>query len=231
MGAMQPKKIEHLEKKIAKEFGQTSKKNAHAVDESKRRLVKLADLRPTQITVGMRQVALKQKRVEALEHKQKELMDFILERPIRVVLGPGGKIYVIDHHHLGLALIRAGYDTAPVQVDDDFSKLSEENFWKKMQAKKYVHPCDENGTRQPLSALPESLIAMKDDPYRALAGFVRDAGGFKKVFTPFAEFKWADYFRKLIPLDVVTKDFDKAVKQAVKLAHEPKAKKLPGYTK
>ena len=57
----------------------------------------------------------------------------------------------------------------------------------------------------------------------------RNEGAFKKDWTPFAEFKWADYFRALIPKELVKKDFDKALKKAVELARAPGASRLPGY--
>jgi len=66
----------------------------------------LRTLRPTQMTVGMLQVKHKRLRLRALEKRPAELLDFILEHPIRVVLGPKEKAYVIDHHHLALAIMK-----------------------------------------------------------------------------------------------------------------------------
>ncbi len=142
------------------------------------------------MTVGMRQVALKQERLRKLARRPTELTEFILERPIRLVLGPGGKAYVIDHHHLALALIRESYEIAPVQVAADYSALSVVDFWQKMQDMKYVHPHDAEGKKRPLNEIPENLSELQDDPYRSLAGFARKADAFKKVKTPFAEFQW-----------------------------------------
>jgi hypothetical protein len=201
----------------------------------------LTRLRCTQITVGMKQVERKQEKLRKLQKDPTALMDLLLEKPIRVVMGPDGNAYIIDHHHLALAMLREGYETAPVDIVKDFSqpgadgkKMSMTEFWKTMEDLKYVHPVDANGKKQPVSAIPQRLTALKDDPYRALAGFVRDEGGFKKVDTPFTEFDWADYFRALIPRDELEKDFekdvDKAVKKAMKLAHLPGAAHLPGYS-
>jgi len=201
-------------------------------DKSKSKLVtvKLRKLRPTQLAVGMKQVELKQERLRKLAKEKKDkLEDFITERPIRVVMGPDGDAYIIDHHHLGLALIREGHTTASVQVEADYSHLSTAEFWKKMQEMNYVYPYDADGKKRAVADIPDSLTKMQDDPYRALAGFARNEGAFKKDWTPFAEFKWADYFRKLIPKADVEKDFDKALKKAVELAREPAASKLPGY--
>ena len=103
----------------------TAKFNAKSIRKQKsQKVIELSQLRPTQITVGMLQVEHKQERLRELQHRPSELLDFLLERPIRVVLGPGGKVYVIDHHHLALALIREKYETAPVEIEANFSKLS-----------------------------------------------------------------------------------------------------------
>lgn len=201
-------------------------------DKSKPKLVtvKLKKLRPTQLAVGLRQVELKQERLRKLaKDKKDKLDDFITERPIRVVMGPDNDAYIIDHHHLGLALMREGHTTAPVEVVADYSGLSVAAFWKKMEEMNYVYPYDADGKKRAVGEIPDSLTKMQDDPYRALAGFARNEGAFKKDWTPFAEFKWADYFRKLIPKADVEKDFDKALKKAVELARDPAASHLPGY--
>lgn len=203
----------------------------HAAAEKKRLpKMKLRDLLPTQITVGMRQVNHKQKRLHAMKRDPKKLEEFLKARPIPVVLGPGGKAYIIDHHHLGLAMLNEGFETARVEVVADFSdKPGQAEFWKAMEEKKYVHPYDENGQQKSVEDIPKRLSDLKDDPYRALAGFVREHLGFAKVGTPFAEFQWADYFRKIIPKDAVKDHFHRALRQAVKAARLPGAAHLPGY--
>ena len=158
-----------------------------------------------------------------------ELVSFILEHPIRVVLGPRSKAWVIDHHHLALALIRERFETAPMQVEEDLSSLSATAFWEKMQALDFVHPYDAAGKKKPLDDIPNSLELLKDDPYRSLAGFVREAGGFTKVKTPYAEFLWADYYRSRIKEKLLNKHLSKALKQAMALARDQDAKELPGF--
>ncbi|MGA3067389.1 MAG: ParB-like protein [Tepidisphaeraceae bacterium] len=191
--------------------------------------VELSKLRPTQMTVGMLQVKSKRKQIRSLEKRPGELVQFILENPIRVVLGPADRAYVIDHHHLALALTREDFQTAPMQIQADFSALSLKPFWKRMQRRKFVHPINAHGRRKSLSDLPRNLNDLKDDPYRSLAGFVREAGGYGKVATPFAEFKWADFFRSRISKKLVRDDFDKALARAKALSKSKAAARLPGY--
>lgn len=193
--------------------------------------IEIARLRPTQITVGMLQVKHKRKRLRALMRRPSELVDFILEHPIRVVLGPRRQAYVIDHHHLALALMEERFETAPVQVEHDFSTLKTAAFWRVMKAKGFAHPYDADGKEKPQRTIPGCLDELEDDPYRSLAGFVRLAGGFEKVCTPYAEFLWADFYRAHIKKKFLKKDFDKTLKQAITLSRGPEAKKLPGFIK
>jgi Putative ParB-like nuclease len=58
---------------------------------------------------------------------------------------------------------------------------------------------NESGVDIEASQLPRTLEAMADDPYRSLAWFVRQKGGFCKSPKEFAEFDWADRFRSKSP--------------------------------
>jgi len=193
--------------------------------------IPLVKLRATQIGVGELEVEQKRERLRTLEEQPLELQKYFVSHAIPVVMGPKGKAYITDHHHLGRALVKENYKAAPVRIDLDLSYLSKKKFRAKMVELGFVYPYDENGVKQPLSVIfqSKSLLDMKDDPYRSLAGFVRSAGGFSKVEVPYTEFQWANFFRTRISLDLINKDFDEAVRQATKLAHTKEAKGLPGY--
>jgi hypothetical protein len=192
--------------------------------------IEVKRLRPTQIAVGMRLVRLKRKGLRRVALKPQELVDYILAHPIRVVSGPSNAVLIVDHHHLGLALLKEGFKTAPVEVMADLSALTVNAFWKEMAKRRWVHPVDGAGKKQSVSGIPSSLTDMQDDPYRSLAGFVRLAGGFEKTAEPYVEFLWADYFRPLIKPKRLSKDFDAAVERGKTLARAAEARGLPGYT-
>jgi hypothetical protein len=85
------------------------------------------------------------------------------------------------------------------------------------------------------SQLPKTLEAMADDPYRSLAWFVRQKGGFCKSAREFAEFAWADWFRSKSPLEIQNlpsdpNDKNATVDEAVEMAHSSEAENLPGYS-
>jgi hypothetical protein len=189
--------------------------------------VEIHRLRPTQITVGLIEVHDKRAKLEAL--KKHEQRDFLEAHPIPGVWGPDDKVYIIDHHHLGRAACEAGVDTGFFCIEGDFSKVPVAQFWPKMNDVKWTHPVDQNGRLRPFTDIPNHLEKLQDDPYRSLAGYVRDAGGYDKTPTAFAEFLWADFFRPRVVIGPTRADFDTSVAAAIKLATSSAASHLPGY--
>jgi hypothetical protein len=185
------------------------------------------ELRPTQLTVGMIEVASKRRHLEALGPAPRE--EYLRAHAVPAVVGPGRHLYITDHHHLARAALEAGITTVWYENQKDLSHLGESAFWSEMDEQLWVHPLDEHGVRHLYSAIPAGLGALSDDVYRSLAGFVRDAGGFDKTPTAFAEFVWADFFRRSVAVESVRADFDAAVKLGMKLARSKQAKHLPGY--
>jgi hypothetical protein len=188
---------------------------------------KIEHLRPTQITVGMIEVEDKREYLKKLHHD--EVKEFLRDHPIPAVFGPDQKLYLTDHHHLGRALSDAKIEHGFFLVEADFSSLDLPRFWSTMDAAKWVHPIDEHGKRLGIDALPKHIDQLRDDPYRSLAGYVRNAGGYEKTPTAFAEFLWADFFRPRVRIGPTRADFEVAVKKALTLAGSKEASKLPGY--
>jgi hypothetical protein len=187
----------------------------------------IAELRPTQITVGMREVRAKQKRWEEQDGKKKA--EFLGRHMIPVIRGPKGQYFVVDHHHLSLALHNEGVDSVLVTVMADLRMLAEDQFWVFLDNRSWVHPYDARGRRCRYDEIPRRITGLKDDPFRSLAGELRRSGGFAKDTTPFSEFLWADYLRRRIGRALAKNDFAKAMKQAMKLAKSPDAHYLPGW--
>jgi hypothetical protein len=189
--------------------------------------VEMHRLRPTQITVGL--IEVHDKRNQLLSLKKKEQPEFLQAHPIPAVWGPDGKLYITDHHHLGRACSDAGVETGFFLVEDDFSKVPMAEFWPRMAAAHWVHPIDQVGKPRPFEDIPAHLEKLVDDPYRSLAGYVRNAGGFEKTPTAFAEFLWADFFRPRVRIGPTRPDFDRSVESAMKIATSAEAAHLPGY--
>ncbi|KUM27641.1 chromosome partitioning protein ParB [Mesorhizobium loti] len=189
--------------------------------------VAVKELRPTQITVGMREVELKRQMIRA--RSDKETGTFLGRHMVPVVLGPKKRNYVVDHHHMARALLEEGVKDVLVTVTSDLSKLDKDAFLTVLDNRGWMHPFDEHGRRRDYDALPKSMADLVDDPYRSLAGELRRQGGFAKDTTPFSEFLWADFLRRRIDRDAVAKSFDKAMKRALALAKSEDANYLPGW--
>ena len=189
--------------------------------------VTIDELRPTQITVGMREVAAKRKHWR--EMGGKDGGKFLGKHMIPVILGPKHRHYVIDHHHLARALHDEGVKDVAVTVVANLSRLEADAFWTVMDNRNWMHPFGVDGRRRPYRDIPKAVRGLIDDPFRSLAGELRRAGGFAKDTTPFSEFLWADFLRRRLKRKLVERDFARAVEKALELARSPEANYLPGW--
>lgn len=189
--------------------------------------VSILSLRPTQMTVGMKEVGEKRKRWR--EHKLKKRAKLLGTHMIPVVVGPDRKNYVIDHHHLARALHEEGEKNVLVSVVADLTMVDRKAFWVVLDNHRWVYPYDAKGERRDYGDLPKDVTGLKDDPFRSLAGELRRAGGFAKDTTPFSEFLWADFLRRRMSRKTVDNDFEKAIAQALSLGKSEDAVYLPGW--
>jgi hypothetical protein len=195
---------------------------------SKLHEVKIHRLHPTQITVGMAEVL--EKKASLAELHGDHLRDFLAAHPMPAVEGPNDKLYITDHHHLARALSEEQIAAAFFLIEADFSTLAPGPFWLAMESNHWVHPYDEHGILRAVGDIPKEVVQLRDDPYRSLAGFVRNAGGYRKTETAYAEFLWANFFRSRIVIGQGSQAFAMAVAQGIVLAHAEAARGLPGYT-
>jgi hypothetical protein len=189
--------------------------------------VPIADLRPTQITVGYREVA--EKRRAWREKSDSKGSEYLGRHMVPVVQGPKDRYYVVDHHHLCRALLEEDVKDVLVDVLVDLRSLKGEEFWLYLDHRALCHPYDRAGERVGYDEIPKKIGDLPDDPYRSLAGELRRAGGFAKDITPFSEFIWANYLRRRVKKKLVEDDFGAALTKSLKLAKSPDAGFLPGW--
>jgi len=189
--------------------------------------VPILALRPTQITVGMREVEAKRKGWR--QHPERRKAEFLGVHLIPVIRGPKDQHFVIDHHHLALALHREGVVEVATTIVADLRSLPREAFWIYLDNRGWLHPYDEEGRRRSYRSLPKRITELKDDPYRSLAGELRLRGGFAKDTTPFSEFLWADFLRRRIKRKLIEREFKTALARAIELAKSAEADYLPGW--
>ncbi len=193
-------------------------------------LARVSELRPTQIALGYEVVKQKRKKIKTLLDDPKELREYLKEKPEPAVLGPGRELYITDHHHLARALRDLDVEWTFVRISVDLSHLAVADFWKLMETRGWLYLYDEHG-RGPLkyAAMPLDVKDMPDDPYRSLAGLVREEGGFAKTSMTYVEFLWAQFFRPRISLAPGSDALKKALPRAMELARSEEARHLPGY--
>ncbi|MBV9843417.1 MAG: chromosome partitioning protein ParB [Sphingomonadaceae bacterium] len=189
--------------------------------------VAIDDLRPTQMTVGYREVERKRRDWETRTGEDRP--DYLGRHMIPVVLGPKQRFWLIDNHHLARALHEEGVGEVLVRVVADLHKVHGRLFRTYMDNRNWLHPFDAKGRRRAVNRIPKHVADLADDPYRSLAGELRRVGGFAKDQTPFSEFLWADYLRRHVGADLIEKDFAAAVRGALELARKTKADYLPGW--
>jgi hypothetical protein len=192
--------------------------------------VPIEKVHPTQFAVGYWEV--NQRAAEIARQSRKKLETYLKEHLALLVVGPGGTPYLVDGHHLCMAVLKTGRDkTVEARVEANWRDLPAAEFWSKMRKSNYVYPYDNQG-RGPLDVekLPQKVSELTDDPYRSLAWVVRERGGFQKTTASFSEFQWANFFRKRIEIGPKLEDFKRAVDTALQISHTAAAKGLPGYT-
>ena len=189
--------------------------------------VPIDDLRPTQITIGMREVNAKRKAWRAKGGDRGA--EFLGRHMVPVILGPKSRPCIIDHHHLALALHDEGVETLLVTVLADLSRLKPDAFWIVLDNHNWMHPFDDKGRRRRYEEIPKSVRDLIHDPFRSLASELRLVGGFAKDTTPYSEFLWADFLRRRIKRKIVETDFRRALERARKLAKSEDANYLPGW--
>src|SRR4249920_3603856 len=117
--------------------------------------VAIADLRPTQVTVGIREV--KEKRKRWSDESKKKGAEFLGKHMIPVVLGPKDRHYVIDHHHLARALHDEGVKDVLIAVVANLGRLEAEAFWFVLENRNWMHAFDDKGRRRGHTDIPKTV--------------------------------------------------------------------------
>ena len=100
--------------------------------------VRVDELRPTQFAVGMDEVNDRYARIHKMG--KDEFRKYLKDKVGSVVIGPGGELYLVDGHHLALALTHDGRPQMLVKVLDDWSHLTQEEFYARMIRRKRLGP-------------------------------------------------------------------------------------------
>ena len=190
--------------------------------------VSLKDLRPTQMTVGFREVDIKRRQWRAADEAERTKL--LRHHVVPAVMGPKDRLYIVDHHHFTKALLDEKASEVGVFIQADLTHLAKDEFWTFLDNSDWCHAYDADGKRQALSDIPKVLTDLVDDPFRSLVAELIRAGGCAKTDKPFFEFLWADFLRRRIKPQLVKADFGSALVSALELAKSSDAKSLPGWS-
>ena len=137
--------------------------------------VSLDQILPTQMNEGFSEVGKKSAGFDLLT-TQAALTANLLTAIEPVVIGPGGKLYLLDGHHTFTALEDsiwgASNPTVYVDVVANYSSLTESQFFSTLQSNNLLLPLND-GVPQTVNdatgaPIPTSLTALTNDPYRGL---------------------------------------------------------------
>ena len=184
-------------------------------------------LHPTQLTLGLKEVERRAALMRDLSGR--ELRALLEAKVVPYVIGPGRRLYMIDHHHLCRALVSVGHDTVLLGPERaDWSALDLKDFWHRMEGEGLCWPIDVEGNRRPCVKIPRHVRELTDNPWRTLARGVRGKA-YSNEDTPFQEFMWGNYYRSFMTTRLLEADIVLAEKLAVKLSRLDEAQDLPGY--
>lgn len=146
-------------------------------------------LTPTQMFVGKLEADCTRRKMEAMSDVA--LKEDLMDNVVPVVIGPGGKLYIVDHHHYAHSLFRASlsfnrpliHRTLYVCVQLDYSSKNTSDFWDTMTAQSLTYLYDEFGHPITYPDLPSHIKDLHDNPYRSLASWVRKSFGYIKCGT------------------------------------------------
>ncbi len=195
--------------------------------EMARMKISIADLRPTQLTLGMSEVTARAAKFAKLSAEERE--GYLDRKAIPHIIGPDKQFFMVDHHHLVRVLW--SLDIREAALGDelaDWSDLEIKSFWRKMESNGYCWPIDADGNRRPYAAIPDRIGDLTDNVWRSLARRVRGKA-FENLDTPFQEFIWGDYFRTFMSRRLIELQFELAADLAIKLARLSEAQDLPGF--
>jgi hypothetical protein len=179
----------------------------------------------------MKEVEFKVKQLKKL--RAKELDKLVRQTHVPIVISPWKELCVTDRHHYLFACWLAGVRKVRIHIVKDRSKsrTTYREFWRQMTRDRLAYTYDQfgDGPRSPLY-LPADIRGLADDPYRSLAWLVRKEGGYENSNELFAEYKWANFFRRRRLLEPKGRhDFGPALKRSLSLARSTAARNLPGY--
>ncbi|MGB1775016.1 MAG: ParB-like protein [Synechococcus sp.] len=201
-----------------------------AGDDSALFKVAIADLRPTQWSVGFAEIWARQ--IDFAKETEQQHLRYLRRKPVPVVKDGTGNLWMLDRHHRLRALLEQnpGASTWAYLVDDR-STSSSNDVLAFLQEKGWLYLIDGRG-KGPHAAkdLPESLMGLDDDPYRSLVWKLKKEGLITpQPQIPYHEFRWGAWLRRRPLPPFSSRALEPALPPARRLVCSSSAGEMPGW--
>jgi len=193
--------------------------------------VRVADLQPTQMCVGLAEVRSRQRDFSG--ETRDERKTYLASKPVPLVKGPGGSFWMVDRHHRLRGLVELDPDaTAYGYVVLELAQASRPDVLAELHRRGWLYLYDGRGVGPlPATALPTRLADLLDDPYRSLVWKLkREKRIAAQPLIPFHEFRWGAWLRRRPLPPFNSERLEPALATARALVVSPAASHLAGWT-
>ncbi len=159
--------------------------------------VPVAQLRPTQMCVGLAEV--RHRIPDFTGESLKERRPYLKRKPVPLVRNGAGRLWMVDRHHRLCALLQVdpeatafGYVVLEVATTDHRLTLQA------LQQRGWLYLYNRHGQGPwPPERLPHQLKSLQDDAYRSLVWRLKQEGYIAaEPLVPFHEFRWGAWLRR-----------------------------------
>ncbi|MBM5815127.1 MAG: chromosome partitioning protein ParB [Cyanobacteria bacterium K_Offshore_surface_m2_239] len=158
--------------------------------------VRIADLRPTQMCVGLAEVRSRQR--DFSDESADERRAYLASKPVPLVQGGDGAVWMIDRHHRLRGLVEMdpnaiAFGYVVLRLDT----ATRDHVLEELRRRGWLYLYDGRGVGpHPATALPARLPDLLDDPYRSLVWKLkREKRIAAQPLIPFHEFRWGAWLR------------------------------------
>ena len=192
--------------------------------------VSVGNLRPTQWCVGLAEVRARQN--DFATETRRERLDYLHGKPVPLVRGSSGDLWMVDRHHRLRALLEIDPQaTTPGYLIADQVGTDLQDVLAFLQGQGWLYLYDGRGCGPRAAAdLPPSLLELEDDPYRSLVWKLKKEGFIKpQAQIPYHEFRWGAWLRSRPLPPFSSRRLDPALVPSRKLVCSQAASHLAGW--
>ncbi|MCP9800468.1 ParB-like protein [Synechococcus sp. RedBA-s] len=192
--------------------------------------VAVAELRPTQLCIGLAEI--RQRQAEFAAESRKERRRYLRRKPVPLVRARSGTHWMVDRHHRLRSLLEiepeaTAFGYVVLQLPHDHPQLVLEALAERGWL--YLHDGRGQGPWPP-ERLPQSLLELEDDPYRSLVWKLKQERVIAPApLIPFHEFRWGAWLRSRCLPPFSSLCLGPALPAARALARSAAASRLAGW--